>query len=111
MRLINLLTLAGAALTAATPIQEPASADVLPREALPAELFARQCTAGCSCVRGLPAGVYCGNCVVGAGTFAVSSGRNRRHAYQCNASGGCCSYGAANDCGTSSARCRSGSPV
>jgi len=75
------------------------------------EIFARACTSGCKCVRGLAQGVYCGNCVVGAGTYAVSSGRVKTNAYECNPSGGCCSYGRASDCGTSRARCREGSPV
>ncbi|OLN86680.1 hypothetical protein CCHL11_03855 [Colletotrichum chlorophyti] len=82
-----------------------------PREALPAELSGRACTYnGCQCVSGLSQGVYCGNCVVGAGTYAVRTKRVRNHAFECNSSGGCCSYGAASDCGTSRARCREGSP-
>ena len=54
---------------------------------------------GCACVSGLTAGVYCGNCVVGAGTYAVRTKRVSSHAYQCNSSGGCCDYGVASDCG------------
>jgi uncharacterized membrane protein len=71
----------------------------------------RTCTYnGCACVSGLAAGVYCGNCVVGAGTYAVRTKRVSNHAYQCSASGGCCDYGVASDCGKSGARCRQGSP-
>ncbi|KAK2011835.1 hypothetical protein LZ32DRAFT_606090 [Colletotrichum eremochloae] len=81
------------------------------REAASPEIFERACTYnGCQCVSGLAQGVYCGNCVVGAGTYAVKTKRVRTHAFECNSSGGCCSYGAASDCGTSRARCRSGSP-
>ena len=65
---------------------------------------------GCACVSGLAAGVYCGNCVVGAGTYAVRTKRVSSHAYQCNSSGGCCDYGVASDCGKSGARCAQGSP-
>ncbi|KAF6794664.1 hypothetical protein CSOJ01_13613 [Colletotrichum sojae] len=82
------------------------------REALPAELAGRACTYnGCQCVSGLSQGVYCVNCVVGAGTYAVKTKRVRTHAFECNSSGGCCSYGVASDCGTSRARCKEGSPV
>jgi hypothetical protein len=66
---------------------------------------------GCACVSGLAAGVYCGNCVVGAGTYAVRTKRVNGHAFQCNASGGCCDYGVASDCGKAGARCRQGSPA
>jgi hypothetical protein len=65
---------------------------------------------GCACVSGLSAGVYCGNCVVGAGTYAVKTKRVSNHAFQCNSSGGCCDYGVASDCGKSGARCKEGSP-
>ncbi|KAH7363725.1 hypothetical protein BKA66DRAFT_470875 [Pyrenochaeta sp. MPI-SDFR-AT-0127] len=72
----------------------------------------RACTYnGCACVSGLSAGVYCGNCVVGAGTYAIKTKRVRTHAFQCSSSGRCCDYGTASDCGTSSARCEDGSPV
>lgn len=77
-----------------------------------AALVGRACVAnGCKCAIGLKQGVYCGNCVVGAGTYAVSTKRVRTHAFECNPSGGCCDYGVASDCGKSSARCREGSPV
>lgn len=66
---------------------------------------------GCACVSGLAAGVYCGNCVVGAGTYAIKTKRVSNHAYQCSSSGGCCDYGVASDCGKSGARCRQGSPA
>ncbi|GJD04562.1 mold-specific m46 protein [Colletotrichum higginsianum] len=86
------------------------ASSVQAREAIPAELSARACTYnGCQCVSGLAQGVYCGNCVVGAGTYAIKTKRVRTHAFECSPGGGCCSYGAASDCGTSRARCRSGS--
>jgi hypothetical protein len=76
------------------------------------ELFGRACSSnGCKCVTGLEQGVYCGNCVVGAGTYAVKTKRVASHAFECSPSGGCCDYGKASDCGTSSARCKEGSPV
>ncbi|KAH8903742.1 hypothetical protein BR93DRAFT_930895 [Coniochaeta sp. PMI_546] len=76
------------------------------------ELFGRACSSnGCKCVSGLEQGVYCGNCVVGAGTYAIKTKRVNSHAFECSPSGGCCDYGPASDCGTSSARCREGSPV
>ncbi|OIW26240.1 hypothetical protein CONLIGDRAFT_634541 [Coniochaeta ligniaria NRRL 30616] len=76
------------------------------------ELLGRACSSnGCKCVSGLEQGVYCGNCVVGAGTYAVKTKRVNSHAFECNPSGGCCDYGKASDCGTSSARCREGAPV
>lgn len=65
---------------------------------------------GCACVSGIPAGVYCGNCVVGAGTYAVRTKRVRTHVFQCGARGACCDYGYATDCGGDGARCRSGGP-
>ncbi|TQN65231.1 hypothetical protein CSHISOI_10253 [Colletotrichum shisoi] len=86
------------------------TSSVQAREAIPAELSARACTYnGCQCVSGLAQGVYCGNCVVGAGTYAIKTKRVRTHAFECSPGGGCCSYRAASDCGTSRARCRSGS--
>ncbi|KAK1856410.1 hypothetical protein CCHR01_00981 [Colletotrichum chrysophilum] len=82
------------------------------REPIPAELAQRACTYnGCACVTGLTQGVYCGNCVVGAGTYAVKTKRVTTHAFECSSSGGCCDYGVASDCGTSRARCKSGSAV
>jgi hypothetical protein len=76
------------------------------------DLTKRACNEnGCACVRSLQPGVYCGNCVVGAGTYAIKTKRVRNHAFQCNSSGGCCDYGVASDCGTSRARCEEGSPV
>jgi hypothetical protein len=100
---------------AAAAVLDPLAArdgEVEAREALPLELVPRACTAnGCKCVLGLSQGVYCGNCVVGAGTYAIKTKRVNSHAFECSSSGGCCDYGAASDCGTSSARCREGSPV
>ncbi|KAB5533425.1 hypothetical protein GE09DRAFT_360700 [Coniochaeta sp. 2T2.1] len=76
------------------------------------ELFGRACSSnGCKCVTGLKQGVYCGNCVVGAGTYAIKTKRVSSHAFECSPSGGCCDYGTASDCGGSSARCAEGSPV
>ncbi|KAK1753017.1 hypothetical protein QBC47DRAFT_387558 [Echria macrotheca] len=66
---------------------------------------------GCKCVKGLQQGVYCGNCVVGAGTYAISAKRVSNHAYECNPSGGCCDYGKASDCGTTRGRCKEGSAI
>ncbi|KAF1848281.1 uncharacterized protein K460DRAFT_247729, partial [Cucurbitaria berberidis CBS 394.84] len=75
------------------------------------ELDKRACSSnGCACVSGLTQGVYCGNCIVGAGTYAVKTKRVKKHAFECSASGGCCDYGVASDCGKKSARCREGSP-
>ena len=110
MRLSSVLYLASLALATAIPAEDAAS--LSQRDALPAELVPRACSAnGCKCVRGLKQGVYCGNCVVGAGTYAISAKRVSTHAYECNPSGGCCDYGTASDCGTSRARCKEGSPV
>ncbi|KAH8892547.1 hypothetical protein GQ53DRAFT_126016 [Thozetella sp. PMI_491] len=82
------------------------------REARPIELQERACTSnGCKCVKGLKQGVYCGNCVVGAGTYAISTKRVAGNAFECSPAGDCCSYGSASDCGTSHARCAEGSPV
>ena len=115
MRLTTILSLASLALSAsASPAADNQAIDddsswggVAPRELTP-----RACVAnGCKCVKGLKAGIYCGNCVVGAGTYAVSAKRVAGHAYQCNASGGCCDYGAASDCGKSGARCQQGSGI
>lgn len=76
------------------------------------ELQNRACVAnGCQCVSGLLGGIYCGNCVVGAGTYAIKTKRVANHAYQCNSSGGCCDYGVANDCGKKGGRCREGSAI
>ncbi len=111
MRLSTVLFFAGLALGTALE-HESAPVEVSPRDAEAPQLVPRACSAnGCKCVRGLRQGVYCGNCVVGAGTYAIASKRKASHAYECNSSGGCCDYGAANDCGTSRARCREGSPV
>lgn len=106
MRLSLVLTLASLALATASP--EPA-VDLSAREP---ELTPRDCNAnGCKCVTGLQAGIYCGNCVVGAGTYAISAKRVASHVYQCNSSGGCCDYGPATDCGGKGARCQEGSGV
>ncbi|KAL1837543.1 hypothetical protein VTJ49DRAFT_3666 [Mycothermus thermophilus] len=103
MRITSVFLLAAMALTGAAT---PASND--PGHAL----FGRACVSnGCQCVSGLKQGVYCGNCVVGAGTYAIKTKRVKNHAYECNPRGGCCDYGVANDCGTSRARCKMGSPV
>lgn len=83
-----------------------------PNLAAPENLVKRACRdTGCKCVRGLPQGVYCGNCVVGAGTFTVSKNRVLNNAFECSPSGGCCNYGFARDCGTRNARCKEGSPL
>ncbi|KAH7146934.1 hypothetical protein B0J13DRAFT_441652 [Dactylonectria estremocensis] len=114
MKLSPILIFASLALAAATPAQDLAD-DLSPREALPTEPVARQCESGCSCRRGLPAGIYCGNCVVSAGggaaTRAIQRGRMETHLYQCDSAGGCYSYGPANVCGTQRAWCQSGEAV
>jgi hypothetical protein len=88
------------------------SSSLLDREALQPHddlgLEKRACSYnGCACVRGLVAGVYCGNCVVGAGTYAIKTKRVNSHAFQCSSTGGCCDYGTASDCGKAGARCAS----
>jgi hypothetical protein len=89
-----------------------ATAAVLEHEARDSVLAERACSSnGCKCVTGLVQGVYCGNCVVGAGTYAIKTKRVNTHAFECNPSGGCCDYGTASDCGKSGARCKEGSPV
>ena len=98
MRLLHLLSFAS--LAAAAALDEK-----------PSLLQPRACTYnGCACVRGLRQGVYCGNCVVGAGTLAISKKRVNSHAFECSPQGDCCDYGHASDCGTSHARCKEGSP-
>lgn len=112
MRLSTILSLATLALSAtANPSPDDHATDI--DSGLDGrDLTPRACVAnGCKCVKGLKAGIYCGNCVVGAGTYAISAKRVAGHAYQCNASGGCCDYGAANDCGTKGARCQQGSGI
>jgi hypothetical protein len=112
MKLQNVFFYISLAYVAIMNAPSPAHADLVFREAMPAEIFGRSCSSnGCVCVKGLKQGVYCGNCVVGAGTYAVKTKRVVKNAFECNPSGGCCSYGFANDCGTKSARCASGSPV
>ncbi|KAJ1326988.1 hypothetical protein MN608_08437 [Microdochium nivale] len=71
-------------------------------------LAARACNYnGCRCKVGLPQGQYCGNCVlISDGSWAITNLRNPNHIYECNPSGGCCSYGYAGDCGGLNARCR-----
>ncbi|KXJ85333.1 hypothetical protein Micbo1qcDRAFT_112340, partial [Microdochium bolleyi] len=71
-------------------------------------LTARACVAnGCKCKVGLPQGQYCGNCVLRSdGSWAITAKRVSTHIYECNPSGGCCSYGYAGDCGGLNARCR-----
>lgn len=112
MHLPTLSTLLLVALTSAAIIEpkEPNLSNLQARHEN--ELFGRSCSSnGCKCVSGLEQGVYCGNCVVGAGTYAIKTKRVAKHAFECNPSGGCCDYGTASDCGTSSARCKEGSPV
>lgn len=114
MRLSTVLSLASLALSAtANPVADDHVTGDDSGWGLGArELTPRACVAnGCKCVKGLKAGIYCGNCVVGAGTYAISAKRVAGHAYQCNASGGCCDYGAANDCGKTGARCQEGSGI
>ena len=110
MRASSVIYLLAALTATATAAATPAAADSGPGQGH--ALFGRACSNnGCKCVSGLAQGVYCGNCVVGAGTLAIKEKRVRTHAYECNPSGGCCDYGFASDCGTSRARCREGSPV
>ena len=110
MRFSSVLFLATLALASPNPVAAEAD-DISPREAAP-ELMPRACSNnGCKCVSGLKAGLYCGNCVVGAGTYAIKTKRVKSHVYQCSSNGGCCDYGAANDCGGKSARCAQGSGV
>ncbi|KAL8364962.1 hypothetical protein RB595_003989 [Gaeumannomyces hyphopodioides] len=50
----------------------------------------------------------CGNCRWNSGTgpYVVTRNRKLNHIYECSKDGTkCCSYGPANDCGTSSGRC------
>ncbi|KAL8282774.1 hypothetical protein RB597_010154 [Gaeumannomyces tritici] len=50
----------------------------------------------------------CGNCRwnSGSGPYVVTRNRKLNHIYECSKDGTkCCSYGPANDCGTSGARC------
>lgn len=108
-----LLATTSASLALASSLHDRAA--VAPEALPPHDSFnveKRACTYnGCACARGLSAGVYCGNCVVGAGTYAIKTKRVNSHAFQCSATGSCCDYGTASDCGKSSARCREGSPV
>jgi hypothetical protein len=112
---VSAIILLLASVAAAVSLDHPVAArdaEVEAREALPVQLTPRSCTSnGCKCVSGLTQGVYCGNCVVGAGTYAIKTKRVATHAFDCNPTGGCCSYGYASDCGTKSARCEEGSPV
>ncbi|KAJ9156831.1 hypothetical protein NKR19_g4149 [Coniochaeta hoffmannii] len=106
---VILLLAALVATGAALNIHNPSTGNSLDSRGV---LVGRACSSnGCKCVSGLAQGVYCGNCVVGAGTYAVKTKRVASHAFECSPSGGCCDYGKASDCGTSSARCREGSPV
>lgn len=108
MRPSAILVLFTASLSAAAAVEAPVEA----RAPEPAEIFGRACSSnGCKCVTGIPAGIYCGNCVVGAGTYAVKTKRVAKHAFQCGAGGACCDYGTASDCGTTHGRCQSGSPI
>jgi hypothetical protein len=80
--------------------------------ALPAELESRSCVSnGCACLLDLTPGVYCGNCVVGAGSYAIKTDRVLNNVYECNSEGGCCDYGYATDCDTTHGRCAEGVPV
>jgi hypothetical protein len=111
MQIQNLILLVSFAATIAAGPVEAREVELEGRDALAAELQPRACTYnGCKCVKGLTQGVYCGNCVVGAGTLAISSKRVNSHAFECSPSGNCCTYGPADDCGTSRARCKEGSP-
>ena len=76
--------------------------------ASPVELAPRACDPnGCKCVKGLPQGQYCGNCVLtkDLNTWVISKKRVNNHVFECNPRGGCCSYGYAKDCGGPKARC------
>lgn len=84
---IKLATFLLASLTAATAI----TTSLEYRNSLGSELNERACTYnGCACVTGLVAGIYCGSCIVGAGTYAVKTKRVLTHVYQCSATGSCC---------------------
>lgn len=112
MKLLPLLLFTSLPLAISLNSQQQPESDIEAHDASPAKLFERSCSSnGCACVKGLKQGVYCGNCVVGAGTYAVKTKRVAKDAFECNPSGGCCSYGVASDCGTKSARCAEGSPV
>ncbi|KAK7182508.1 hypothetical protein PSPO01_11506 [Paraphaeosphaeria sporulosa] len=112
MHILNLLNLAVfASLAAASPT---AGAEALssPEQAVGVPLEKRACTyTGCTCLKGIKAGVYCGNCYnpKDHNYWAVqtkgSSSRFATHAFQCASSGDCCDYGVASDCGKTSARC------
>jgi hypothetical protein len=80
--------------------------------ALPADLEPCACVAnGRACLLGLVQGVYRGNCVVGAGSYAIKTDRVLNNVYECNPEGGCCDYGYASDCDTTHGRCAEGVPV
>ncbi|KAF0322372.1 mold-specific m46 protein [Colletotrichum asianum] len=89
MRFRSLILLISAAVAAVN------GSNIQVREPIPAELAQRACTYnGCA-----------------SGTYAVKTKRVTTHAFECSSSGGCCDYGVASDCGTSRARCKSGSAV
>lgn len=107
MQLKTLLLFAAAALATAAAV-EPATARDLE---IPAELSKRACKAGCSCKKGIKAGLYCGNCLVSSGhtmVFAITKGQSDLHIYQCNTNGGCCDYGTATKCKKVDGQCASG---
>jgi hypothetical protein len=112
MHILSLLSVAAlASLAAASPAANadtPSSFD--PSVGIPLEK--RACTdTGCECLKGIKAGVYCGNCYnpkdhnYWALQKKGTSSRFATHAFQCASSGDCCDYGVANDCGKTSARC------
>ncbi|KAL2265828.1 hypothetical protein VTJ83DRAFT_6928 [Remersonia thermophila] len=114
MQLSLALTLLTAALGLASPVEDvfPAPQAIAETREVARDLSAanplvekRACTAnGCKCMKGLRQGQYCGNCVW-KGSWVITAKRNANHVYECNPQGGCCSYGAASDCGSLKARC------
>ncbi|KFY97508.1 hypothetical protein V500_02041 [Pseudogymnoascus sp. VKM F-4518 (FW-2643)] len=112
MQLKTLFLLATVSLTAAAAATAPVTEGDLE---IPAALVERSCSAnGCTCAKGIKAGVYCGSCVVTIGgqtDWVIGRMWNDKHAYQCGSNGSCCDYGTASDCGTSKGRCASGKSI
>ncbi|KAL2148912.1 hypothetical protein VTH82DRAFT_1598 [Thermothelomyces myriococcoides] len=120
MRLAFFLALLTATLGFASPAPEVEATDaVTPVPSfldVPAALQARDdeealskraCNAnGCRCLKGVPAGIYCGACIkTSTGQWVITKKRVLDHVYQCASNGDCCDYGYAKDCNTGSGRC------
>ena len=103
MQFLTVLSLVGLALANLDPAFE-APRELISRDL---DLSKRACVAnGCRCDSRNRQMTVCGACKwTNTDTYVVTTNRVLTNIYECNPSGGCCSYGHGSDCNTGSGRC------